>query len=309
MSSRVPYTRVETSVEDLVYTKIMEYTGEPTVECQPNHTTKTTYPDKEKWQPLKHNDEEQYVLLPAQLRTMAITASTDTEPVPGGGVAADRGRKFAPNDPQRPKMLSGTAEEWVLRNDSLMLWADVNPDTQPIGQFGGHYSAVPMTRAEAAERRSENPDWQIVTKGVDHPFHIHQNPCWVMRIEIPDADGNLVNILDEPRWQDVIWIPRQTGRIVFRSRFPDFVGEYVEHCHLLLHEDNGMMQVIEVTPFVDEANYDPADGVLGTSGNDSNSAPHTLDEAWTQSMRFFDPNHSTGQDYPGFVVSPPVRRA
>ena len=298
----------DSSLEDLIYTQIMEYDGEPTVACNPKSATSSTvYPDPngDRWKPLIHNDEPQYLLLPSQLRTMAITASTDTAPVDGGGVAADRGRKFAPNDPQRPKMLSGTAEEWVLRNDSMMLWADTNPDRQPVGQFARHYSAVPMTRAEGRRRRAEVPDWEIVTKGVDHPFHIHQNPCWVMRIEIPDENGNLVNILDEPRWQDVIWIPRQTGRIVFRSRFPDFIGEYVEHCHLLLHEDNGMMQVIEVTPFADEANYDPADRLLGSDGNDDKPAIHTLDEAWTQSMQFYDPNHSTGQDYPGFAVTPP----
>lgn len=296
------------SVEDLVYTQIKRYDGEPVIECK-NGVATTSYPDpdNDRWHSVVVDGEKQYVLLPSQLRTMAITASTAADPVGGGVVPANRGRKFGPSDPQRPKMLSGTAEEWVLRNDSMMLWADVNPEAeeQPVGQFGAHYSALPMTRASARAERTGNPNWEIVTKGVDHPFHIHQNPCWVMRIEIPDADGNLVNILDEPRWQDVIWIPRNTGRVVFRSRFPDFVGEYVEHCHLLLHEDNGMMQVIEVTPFADEANYDPADTVVGATGG-ADVPRHTLDEAWSQSMQFFDPNHSTGQDYPGFPVSPPI---
>ena len=44
----------------------------------------------------------------------------------------------------------------------------------------------------------------------------------------------------------MVHIPRNGGRIVFRSRFWDFVGLYVNHCHLLLHEDNGMMQPVEV---------------------------------------------------------------
>lgn len=47
----------------------------------------------------------------------------------------------------------------------------------------------------------------------------------------------------------VVPIPRHRGRVVFRSRFPDYVGTYVHHCHILLHEDNGMMQTVEVTPF------------------------------------------------------------
>jgi FtsP/CotA-like multicopper oxidase with cupredoxin domain len=31
-----------------------------------------------------------------------------------------------------------------------------------------------------------------------------------------------------------------------RSRFVDFTGLYVFHCHILAHEDRGMMQLVEV---------------------------------------------------------------
>lgn len=33
-----------------------------------------------------------------------------------------------------------------------------------------------------------------------------------------------------------------------RSRFADFTGKFVIHCHILGHEDRGMMQVVEVIP-------------------------------------------------------------
>lgn len=101
---------------------------------------------------------------------------------------------------------------------------------------------------------------------MDHPFHIHQNPCWVTRVEVPDENGYLVNILDRPRGQDVVWLPRNGGRVVFRSRFPDSVGLFVNHCHPLLHEDHGMMQVIDITPFADRANYEMKESV--TNGGD-----------------------------------------
>jgi FtsP/CotA-like multicopper oxidase with cupredoxin domain len=64
-------------------------------------------------------------------------------------------------------------------------------------------------------------------------------------------------------WWDVFPIP--TGRAVFlanntqvkvvpgyfkmRSRFVDFTGQYVIHCHILAHEDRGMMTIVEVVPF------------------------------------------------------------
>jgi len=37
------------------------------------------------------------------------------------------------------------------------------------------------------------------------------------------------------------------GWFRMRSRFVDFTGQYVLHCHILIHEDRGMMQLIEVT--------------------------------------------------------------
>ena len=39
------------------------------------------------------------------------------------------------------------------------------------------------------------------------------------------------------------------GYFKMRSRFVDFTGQYVLHCHILAHEDRGMMTVVEVVPF------------------------------------------------------------
>ena len=61
-------------------------------------------------------------------------------------------------------------------------------------------------------------------------------------------------------WWDVFPIP--TGRQIsvfgrsvvvpgyfkMRSRFVDFAGLFVMHCHILAHEDRGMMMVVEVRP-------------------------------------------------------------
>jgi len=38
------------------------------------------------------------------------------------------------------------------------------------------------------------------------------------------------------------------GYFKMRSRFVDFTGTYVIHCHILIHEDRGMMQLVEVVP-------------------------------------------------------------
>ncbi len=258
---------------------------------------------------------DDYVLLAPDSRTMAIAGSASSDVVddsdPLFPITADMARKFDPSDHRRPQMLQSTAEEWAVYNYSISLWADTA--AQPAGQSGGHYPGQPLLRAQGQANFAAQPEnaktWRLQTKGVDHPFHIHQNPCWVTRVEVPDENGNLVNILEYPRWQDVVWLPRNGGRVVFRSRFPDYVGLFVNHCHILLHEDHGMMQVLDITPFADQANYEMKERV--TSSDDSAEAVSEIyprfdqARAWRQSLQFVDPNHSTGQKFPGFVMGPP----
>ena len=38
------------------------------------------------------------------------------------------------------------------------------------------------------------------------------------------------------------------GYFKMRSRFVDFTGQYVLHCHILAHEDRGMMTIVQVVP-------------------------------------------------------------
>jgi FtsP/CotA-like multicopper oxidase with cupredoxin domain len=39
------------------------------------------------------------------------------------------------------------------------------------------------------------------------------------------------------------------GYFKMRSRFVDYAGRYVIHCHILAHEDRGMMTIVQVVPF------------------------------------------------------------
>jgi FtsP/CotA-like multicopper oxidase with cupredoxin domain len=57
-----------------------------------------------------------------------------------------------------------------------------------------------------------------------------------------DAQGNnpLLNAKGQP-----VQVP---GYFKMRSRFVDYAGFYVLHCHILAHEDRGMMTVVEVSP-------------------------------------------------------------
>ncbi len=49
-------------------------------------------------------------------------------------------------------------------------------------------------------------------------------------------------------WDDNVVIGPFGGSITFRTRFKDFTGKFVIHCHVLFHEDHGMMAAVEVVP-------------------------------------------------------------
>jgi suppressor of ftsI len=72
-----------------------------------------------------------------------------------------------------------------------------------------------------------------------HPFHIHINDFQVMSINGEPYEANGL--------QDTIRLPIK-GEVVIRIPFRDYTGKFVYHCHILNHEDNGMMGLIEVVP-------------------------------------------------------------
>jgi FtsP/CotA-like multicopper oxidase with cupredoxin domain len=72
---------------------------------------------------------------------------------------------------------------------------------------------------------------------MDHPFHVHINPFQVI-----SRNGT-----PEPyrAWKDVVLVrPGETVRI--RTRFADFAGRTVYHCHIFDHEELGMMGNLQI---------------------------------------------------------------
>lgn len=78
-----------------------------------------------------------------------------------------------------------------------------------------------------------------------HPVHIHD-----VEFNILDRNGALPDAW-ETGWKDVIYVPAQ-GSARAIMRFEDFVDPdmpYMYHCHMLMHEDEGMMgQFVVVDP-------------------------------------------------------------
>lgn len=70
-----------------------------------------------------------------------------------------------------------------------------------------------------------------------HPFHIHINPFQVTRTG-PDGMPEIV-------WKDTLLVTQQQT-LKIRTRYQDYDGKFVLHCHILDHEDQGMMELVEV---------------------------------------------------------------
>lgn len=109
-------------------------------------------------------------------------------------------------------------------------------------------------------------DWTVVNKNnLQHPIHIHVNDFQVA--EVVDSGQGIttgyqhwnqdIENLPTPQFNfngtqttDIAAGVTKPSSIKLRSKFADFTGTYVIHCHRLLHEDNGMMAVVSVIPAV-----------------------------------------------------------
>lgn len=111
-------------------------------------------------------------------------------------------------------------------------------------------------------------EWTLKSDLADHPFHIHINPFQVVKIidpygndvSMPDAVDNADPTKDpDPQynglkgvWKDTLWVKgpidnvKGQYEIFVRTRYNRYIGYFVLHCHILDHEDQGMMQLIRV---------------------------------------------------------------
>jgi FtsP/CotA-like multicopper oxidase with cupredoxin domain len=95
------------------------------------------------------------------------------------------------------------------------------------------------TKVTYVAKLGTTEEWRITnTSREAHPFHIHVNDFEVMSV-----NGKPYSARSE---QDIVPLP-PGGEVVIRMHFNRFLGTYVFHCHILAHEDNGMMGIIDVS--------------------------------------------------------------
>ena len=142
-------------------------------------------------------------------------------------------------------MLLDTAEEWTISNETIIahpFHIHVNP-FQIVEVFDPNTMKVAVRIVSNAREQEAAQNKYGNTKTV-----IVGPPIWSDNFAIPIAQTQIDPKTNKPA---VILNPdtgyaQTPGYFTMRSRFVDFTGQYVQHCHILAHEDRGMMQLLEV---------------------------------------------------------------
>jgi FtsP/CotA-like multicopper oxidase with cupredoxin domain len=143
------------------------------------------------------------------------------------------------------------------------------PTSPPLFQINGKSydpNVVNITR-----QVNTTDDWLLTSQGEPHIFHIHVNPFEIVDVTTADWSGNQVSIFDangnckesliKPdkqglvnqycgmyhTFRDTIFV-ENNFQVHVRTRYERYIGEFVIHCHILDHEDAGMMLHIEIVP-------------------------------------------------------------
>lgn len=184
----------------------------------------------------------------------------DGVPKAGSLTGADENRKYVAR-----VIVEGPAQSMKLPTDQQLAkyrLPSIDPKTPNMGQQDVTYAIVVggpkgvefninnkmFSMDEARTLKLGGTDnWTLKTRNIgtsnppSHPHHIHVNPFEVYSIK--DASGK--ETLDAPVWRDTL-ILHEGWTVQARSKYTVFDGLFVQHCHILDHEDQGMMQLVEV---------------------------------------------------------------
>ena len=129
----------------------------------------------------------------------------------------------------------------ISRRQTLT-YGSVFPDSSMLTGIGFNINGTPYDemRLDYTARVETMEEWTIVNPEMEgHPMHIHVNSFEVVQV------GDTV--LPAPMVVDTVWVPKHS-QVKLRIRFRQWTGKSVYHCHILIHEDLGMMQNFVIAP-------------------------------------------------------------
>ena len=155
------------------------------------------------------------------LATLAVTGTAEAAPLPG--------RLADPATLQLPDPVSSRTLELGMGMGGGMM------GSSSMMSFTIDGRTFDPDRVDVTGRIGDVEEWTIRnTTGMDHPFHLHTWPFQVV-------DGR-----PWAAWKDTVNVPA-ASQVPIRIPFVRYDGRTVYHCHILDHEDLGMMGVIDIT--------------------------------------------------------------
>lgn len=110
--------------------------------------------------------------------------------------------------------------------------------------------------------------WNITNQTMmAHPFHIHGNHFYVLQVNGSAPPPNMLGR------KDVVIVPPMGGSVKLITKYEDFSDPempYMYHCHILSHEDKGMMGQFVVHPSTATQNLDDLNADIQISPNPAN---------------------------------------
>ena len=125
----------------------------------------------------------------------------------------------------------------TLTFDTIRL-LPIDPPNRAEGPFGINNQTFNMDSINEVVHLNTTEVWTLVNKTlVAHPFHIHD-----IEFNIIEKSG-LPPTPSETGWKDVVLVmPNDSVKFITKfTTFADNITPYMYHCHLLHHEDDGMM--------------------------------------------------------------------
>ena len=163
-------------------------------------------------------------------------------------------------------------------------------DGRNVWTVGG--KAYDGARVDAEPKVDTTETWTFRGGSGLHTVHLHGADFRIL-----SRDGQ-----PPPPWEaglkDTFLLNKET--VVIKMRFTDHQGPFVFHCHVLEHEDNGMMARFDVTaegdalPPPDEPDPDPGPGPVDPSPTATpdpgpTPAPAALAAAWVRTPKAIEP--------------------
>jgi FtsP/CotA-like multicopper oxidase with cupredoxin domain len=141
--------------------------------------------------------------------------------------------------PRRLRPLPGWAQNASPKPDRTWTIA-IGGGFRPVWTING--KTFNPARSDAFPQLDTTETWEIVNRtAVPHMMHMHHTDWYLL-----SRNGR-----PPPPWEDCLkdtFFLHAGERIIVAGHFADYTGKYVIHCHMLDHEDHGLMSQFEVVP-------------------------------------------------------------